>query len=330
MKKDWKRLGALLFAFALALSLMACGGNSAAAQDSAASVTEESVGVEYDYGYANESPAEEPAAAEMATTDDSATIREGGTGAGQQTETKLVYTAYLEVEALDFDAATDALDKLVEKLGGYYECSSVHSYSKSRTASYTVRVPSEHYREFVDACSNSENCHLNYISEEVEDIGAEYFDAETRLNTLKTKMERLQALLAEATLMEDIITIETAISETEYEIELYTSTLNRYDSLVGFATVNLEMYEVIQLTEEEEESVLSRLGQELRWGVENFVDELIDVLYWAAYNLIGIVIFAVVVAVLAVVLRRAKKKGKMKVDLKGKKQEEKTEEKTEQ
>lgn len=330
MKKNWKRLSALLLALLLALSVTACGGNSASAEDTAASAPMMEEAAEEEYGYAaDEAPAEEPAAAESQSVN-GASVDGGASGGGQQTETKLIYTAYLEVEALDFDAATQSLDTLVEELGGYYERSSVHSYSSRRTASYTVRVPSEHYREFVDACSDSENCHLNYISEEVEDIGAEYFDVETRLTTLKTKMDRLQALLAEATLMEDIITIESAISETEYEIERYTSTLNRYDSLVGYATVNLEMYEVVQLTEEEEENVLSRLGQELRWGVENFVDELIDVMYWAAYNLIGIVIFVIALVVVVKVVRRARKGGKMKVNLKGKKKEETPEEKTEQ
>lgn len=320
MKKNLKSLPSLLLALLMTLSLMACGGSTAEDSVAASDMAAAESAVEEEYGYSAAVSMTEDAAAEE-PAEAAASIRGGGAadGGNVNAETKLVYTAYLEVEALDFDAATAALDTLVEELGGYYERSSVYSYSSRRSASYTVRVPSEHYRAFVDACSDSENCHLNYISEEVEDIGTEYFDAETRLTTLKTKMERLQTLLAQATEMEDIITIETAISETEYEIEYYTSTLNRYDSLVGYATINMEMMEVLQLTEEEEESVLSRLGQELRWGVESFLDLLVELMYWAAYHLIGIVIFLILMIAVVTVVRRAKQKEKLSFKLNRKK-----------
>ena len=41
--------------------------------------------------------------------------------------------------------------------------------------------------------------------------------------------------------MEDIISLETALSDVEYEIEQLSSTLNRYDSLVSFATIRLDL-----------------------------------------------------------------------------------------
>ena len=48
------------------------------------------------------------------------------------------------------------------------------------------------------------------------------------------KLERLQKLLAQAENMEDIITIESAISETEWNIEDLSGTLRHYDALVDF------------------------------------------------------------------------------------------------
>ena len=49
-----------------------------------------------------------------------------------------------------------------------------------------------------------------------------YYDNEARLTTQRTKLERLQELLSKAEAMEDIITIESAISETELQIEYLT------------------------------------------------------------------------------------------------------------
>ena len=48
--------------------------------------------------------------------------------------------------------------------------------------------------------------------------------------------------------MEDIITIESAISETEYEIERLSGTKRHYDALVDYATVTLELREVYRLS----------------------------------------------------------------------------------
>ena len=41
--------------------------------------------------------------------------------------------------------------------------------------------------------------------------------------------------------MADIITIESAISDTEYEIESLSGTLRHYDALVDYATVSLTL-----------------------------------------------------------------------------------------
>jgi len=323
----WKtKLLPLLMALLLIFNLTACGASAAPAEDAITTEPMAAPEMEMDYGYYNgavDGVLEDAVVEEegYSTAENAAgEVPDGGTEQAVA-ETKLVYRATMEAEALDFDAAVAALDELVEKLGGYYEFTSLDSYSNRRYASYTIRIPSGNYDTFVEAWSESDNCQLNYITEAVEDIGAAYFDVETRLTTLRTNMDRLQALLAEATLMEDIITIESAISETEYEIERYTSTLNRYDSLVGFATINLNLAEVIQLTETKEEAYLSRLTQELRWGLEDFVDELEDLSFWLAYNLIGVIIFAVVLVVVIRCVLRKKREGKMRISLKKKTEE---------
>ena len=304
MKHNWKIIPLLL---ALLLTLTACGASGSSAYDSKSAASEPAAAEDTGYGDYDFAETEEAVAQEPSYSGE-------GQAAGSyaQAQVKLIYTADLEMEVLDFDAAVDGLNQLVEELGGYCESSNFYNYGRSRSADYTVRVPSEHYRAFVDACSDWENCHLRSRSEDVENVGEAYFDTETRLATLRTKMERLQALLAQATEMEDIITIESAISETEYQIEQYTSELNRYDSLIGYATIHLYLDEVLDLTEEEEIGLADRLSQNLRWGAERFLETLEDLLLWAAYNIIGIVIFLLLLAAVILTVRRARKGRKVK------------------
>lgn len=304
MKRRKTNLLSLLLALVVLLSLTACGGGAGDNVSMAAETASAAEDTAYGY-YDSDEPMEMEAAAEEGA-DSSYSYNSD--------QVKMIYTATLDVEVLDLDKAVESLQQLVEESGGYIQSSNVGGYgSNYRYASYTVRVPSEQYQAFVNAWSESENCHLLSKQEDVEDVGAQYFDAETRLNTLKTKMERLQALLAEATEMEDIITIESAISDTEYEIERYTSELNRYDSLINFSTVDIYFSQVVTLTEEEETSFLARLGQNFQWGIEHFVEGMADLALWAAYHTVGIMIFVVVAAVVLLLLRKRfrNRKGKM-------------------
>ena len=312
------RLLSLLLA--LVLLLASCGaGNGGNSMDTAASTAASDAG----YGVVTEDAVPEPEETESASSEEAGSLDDNevpssGQVNPQDAEVKLIYTANLEMEVLDFDAAVAGLEALVEECGGYIESSNLYAYSArygsyggGRSISYTVRVPSGQYRAFLDAAAETENCFVLNLSEDVDDIGTEYFDAETRLATLRTKLERLQELLSQATEMADIIEIESAISETEYEIELYTSTLNRYDSLVDYATVNLYLEEVIDLTEEEEVTFLARVAQSFRLGAQSFVEGVQDLAVWAAYNALWLLVLGLILAAAIVLIRhRRRRKGK--------------------
>ncbi len=320
MSGRWRRVLPLLLALLLALA--ACGAGSAgsdtAAADTVGAGSEEAMhsenGSDAGYGVLTEDADYEMETAESAPMDDNEVPSSGDVNQ-QDAGMKLIYTANLEMEALDFDAATAGLKALVEECGGYFESSNLYDYSASygsygggRSANYTIRVPSEQYRPFLEAVSVTENCHVLRLGEDMQDIGTEYFDVETRLATLRTKMERLQELLSQATEMESIIAIESAISDTEYEIELYTSTLNRYDSLVDYATVNLYLEEVIDLTEEEEITFLARLTQGFRVGAKRFVEGVQDLAVWAAYHFLHLIVIALLAAALILLIRRGRRR----------------------
>lgn len=320
MKQIKKHLS-LLMALGLSLSLTACGGSNSAARDYDAPAAAESGSYAYtnddatsydseDYGYyAEYEEADVEAPAEAPSGQSTSTVVEPV----DTSKVKMIYTANLTVEVLDLNEAVNGMNRLLNEMGGYCQSSDRSgSYGNYRRAYFTVRIPSEHYRAFVDAWSDSENCKLISAREDSEDVGSHYFDIETRLNTLRNKMDRLQALLAEATEMEDIIYIESAISDTEYEIEMYTSDLNRYDSLINYSTVNLTFEEVVKLAEVEEPTFLQRLGQNFKWGIEDFVEALEELAIWIVYNIIGIVLFVAIFVGVVLLLKKAGKRRKNK------------------
>ncbi|MBR5756569.1 MAG: DUF4349 domain-containing protein, partial [Firmicutes bacterium] len=237
---------------------------------------------------------------------DEAAVKDSGSGASQPlaSNVKLIKRAYLEIQTTDFDETRDALMKLVQSYDGYIENSSVwnggYYGSGLKSGSFTVRVPADRYSSFVNGIS--EGYHVSRINESIDDIGQQYFDTETRLNTLKIKLERLQDLLKKASNMSDIITLESEIADTEYQIDSYTSTLNRYDSLVGYATINVELNEVSRVGDgvNQDPGFFARLARSLRNGALNFADSIGELINWAAYNAIGIII---IIAVIVIVKR---------------------------
>ena len=166
----------------------------------------------------------------------------GGTaedGASDRLENaKMIYTARMEVETTAFDTADADLRTLVEVLGGYFEQAAVHDYGSGyRSGDYKVRIPADQFQPFLDRVGTL--CHVTYQEQTSENVSEAYYDAESRLATQRTKLERLQNLLAQAENMEDIITIESAISDTELEIERLTGTLRQYDALVDLSLIHI-------------------------------------------------------------------------------------------
>lgn len=219
---------------------------------------------------------------------------------------KMVYTASIQAETQDYDACTAALEELVEKLGGYLEYASSDSRGDgSRSASYTVRVPAKEFRGFLKTVG--EISHVTSQDQNAENISERYYDTESRLETQRTKMERLQTLLSKAETMEDIIDLENAISETEYQIEQFTGSLRHYDSLVDFATIDVRLREVLRLTtvEEAPPTFGSRLGNAFTDGLRGFGDFLQGLAIFLAYNWIWLLLLAVILLAVVKLSKRA-------------------------
>ena len=265
--------------------------------------------MDYGYGAGMDVPADDSADAPVSGSDIS--------GEDRFANAKLIYTANIELESTEFDAAVSGLEALVSDMGGYFEESYVNNYGSYRSGNYTVRVPAENFESFYTGVG--ELCQLNAISRRAQDISEVYYDTESRLFTQQTKLERLQELLAQAQSMEDIITLESAISDTELYIEQLTGTLRKYDSLVGFSTVTIYLQEVYKLTEVEEPVIGfgAKLAAAFKSGCTRFVSNLEDFLLIFARGWVGWLLFIVVVAVIVVLARRSARKKRSSASAEG-------------
>lgn len=290
------------------LALAGCGGSGYSGGDSAPSAPSASEsqtaydtgggdwkGEMMDFGFDAPADAEAPEEA-----------GDGGQAEDRLANAKMVYTANIEAETQEFDACAAALEKLVEDLGGYLEYASTSSYGDgSRRASYTVRVPAGEFKGFLKSVGDL--THVVSQDKNADNISEMYYDTESRLETQRTKMDRLQMLLAKAETMEDIIDLENAIAETELQIEQLTGSLRHYDSLVDFATVEIGLREVLRLTtvEEAPPTFGRQLSTAFTGGLQSFGDFLQGVAIFLAYNWLWLVVLALIALAVVKLSKRA-------------------------
>lgn len=290
MKKKCSLLLTVILILLIVLS--GCGSSNSSARTESYDAPKASASVDYSYDGITEADSSE-VSSDIYTSENNKVIR----------------TANMTIQTTEFDMAVEALNRLTTEQGGYFEIAQVESgsvYNKyaSRSAYYVVRIPRENFIAFRDGTGGIG--HIYSFTEETQDVGETYYDTEARLETLTTKRDRLLALLEQAEVMEDIISLENALADVQYQIDLHTATLRKYDSLIGYSTFYIHLNEVAVITEEPAvtETFGSRLAANLKAGFRNFGETMQDFAIWLARNLIGVVIFAAVVVAAVILIRR--------------------------
>lgn len=295
--KRGRRWAAAMLAVWMVLALAGCGASTGAAAEATASVSmaDSAGGYGMSNGTAMPTAVEEAAETDAGEAGDSGTIQ----------ERKMIHRAELELETTDFDQAVADLADLTERMGGYYESSTVADRgSDYRWANYTIRVPADQYSAFLDQAGTL--CHETWRNTTQDDVSEAYYDVQGRLTTQRVKLERLQALLEQAENMEDIITIESAISETQESIDRLSGSLQHYDSMVDYATVYITLNEVYQLStvQQTPAGFVQRLGNAFAGGWRGFLTGMESLVVALAYGWMWILLLAVIVAVVIRLGRR--------------------------
>ena len=279
-----QRLAALAAALALTAALAGCGsagsGSDAAPGEAAAT----------------ESFSMDNAALAAADGGGAATLTPQATG---ESARKIIYNADLSLESTDFDAARTALTDAVEANGGYisYSDLSGSAEDQDRYSHYTVRIPADSYRNFLEAVSGAAN--VLSVSESAEDITSEYIDVEARIASLENQRSRLNELADTAETMADLLEIESQLSDVQYQLESYTRQRSWMDDQVQYSTVDIRLSEVKTLTPETPVGFAEEAGRAFLDGWEAFSlfikGLVLGLIYaWPAVLIVVIVVIVVV------------------------------------
>lgn len=264
---------------------------------------------------AKEEAVADTAAQEMAAAEEAGNNSLGSPGTGGTSEAanetaslpdsarKLIKRIGLEMETKDFDNLLPSIEARTKTYGGYVEYSQTDGigyYQKnSRYATLTLRIPDDQLNAFLNEVDTLGNILSKQIS--TEDITLQYADTQSHKKALTMERDRLFELLEKAKTMEELIALETRLTEVRYELESFESQLRLYDNLVDYSTVTINIHEVERMTPAADKSILSEIKTGLTNTFHNISDGLKSFFIWFAVNLPYLVICAVIVLILVMI-----------------------------
>jgi len=230
-----------------------------------------------------------------------------------QNQDKIIRSFYLDVETQSFDSLITKLDSEINRLEGYVETSqvsgkSIYDDKGARYASITARIPKSHVDEFVNTVG--ENANVTNKQESTENVSLEYADIESRKKALEIEQERLFALLEKTDTLENIVTLESRLSDIRYELQNYETKLRTYDNKVEYSTVTLSIQEVEKLTPAVE--IKQSVGTRIQNGFSNTMFRLSEgcknFIVWFVVNLPYLMIWAVIIILAVLIVKKVRRK----------------------
>jgi hypothetical protein len=168
----------------------------------------------------------------------------GGTAADQPTVTRaIIKNGSLSVETADVDAQRQKAIGIVTALNGLVTTEDSGSDTDGRItrSSLTLKVPTAQYEVAIQRLSGLGK--RTAIHQESTDATEAVVDVASRISSQKASLDRMRALLAKATTIGEIVSVESELTRREADLE---SLLAKQKALAGqteLATLNLTMTE---------------------------------------------------------------------------------------
>ena len=209
----------------------------------------------------------------------------------------------MTVETEDYGTLVAAVEEKVNTLNGYIEQFASYNENSigSRSANLTLRIPAENLDAFVDQVDEISN--VVSRQESIEDVTLQYVDLESHKKMLEQEQARLLELMEQAETMEDIISIESRLTEVRYQLESMEAQLRTMDNQVNYSTVYLYINEVTRLTPPEEKGTWERIRIGFSENLYNVGHGLKEFCIGFIISLPVLFVFAIIIGVAIIIMK---------------------------
>jgi len=153
----------------------------------------------------------------------------------------VITTGWLSVTVDDPLKSAEEAARIVSQAGGRIDSRNEQPGTDTQkpSASLTLRIPADRFDATLHDLEDLGR--VGNLSLNANDVTQQVDDLEARIAVLKASVDRLRALVAQATNVSDLVTLEQALSERQAELDGLTAQRDYLDDQVDFSTLTLEL-----------------------------------------------------------------------------------------
>ena len=236
---------------------------------------------------------------------------------------KLVHSANIDMETKNLTSALDFIHAKIESVEGIIQAESVNGNNRLDSYSYSyynysvpsaniyVRIPQKNYESFINTLNQkTDNLAAISIDKTVDNMTEVYYDSESRLKSLRVQEKRLLEFMENAENVSDMLSVESKLSEVQYQIDSVTNSLKTIDNDVQYAKVKIIITEVCKYTEvtENPTNFFERVIDYIKNSFVSFTENAEEILEAVIY----LIPYGIIIGIIVVIVRACLKKKKLK------------------
>jgi hypothetical protein len=264
------RLTSAAAALAIGMGLMALSGCSAG--DSATSADSAAAGggsVDSSGAGADGSVKQEAAGIAGAPADQAARPADAAATVTAVTyDRKLARRADISITVTDVDAAATKVRAIAASAHGIVTAEAISSEPDvsgvGGFSTITISVPTAQLDATLDQLAELGKVHSRNAS--TDDVTAQYVDTEARVKTMQSSVDRVRALMSQATKLGDVVALEAELSRRQADLESTQSQLAALKDSVALSPVEVRLSTDEQVLQQADDSTGFLAGLEAGWS----------------------------------------------------------------
>jgi hypothetical protein len=152
----------------------------------------------------------------------------------------LILTAKIDMRSKDPWATSDRAQAIASGLGGDVLNLSQSGNADTRSASLTIRVPSNRFGDALQALKSLEG-EIQTSGVSAQDVTDQFIDLQARLTAKQAEEQRYIAILNRANTIDEILKVDASLGSVRTQIEQLTAQINSIKQRTDFSTISMSI-----------------------------------------------------------------------------------------
>jgi len=231
----------------------------------------------------------------------------------ERSERHVIQNASVEMETEEFDRVVNELREIISdteksETAGYIE-SEMYTTHGRKIFTIVMRVPAQNFMEILEQTKKLAT--VRVVHQSAQDVTDSFYDLRGNLETKLIEEERILALIDDAETIQDLLALETRLSNTRRSIETYRSRLNNMAGQIAFSTISVTLYDIY---EEKRIITTPTLGERIGGAFGDSVDGTSraaqDIIVFLAGAVIPVAIIGIFVCVIILFVKLIRRKAR--------------------